>query len=529
MATMHPANLDRVDFTAPSEYEVYIGLSNALPEKCHVFYSVRWAQVDENGNQSGEGDFVVVDPDYGFLIIEVKGGTKIEHHERVWILWSGSTSRTLNKSPYDQAAGSMWAYIERYRKKYNEDLSGTFGYAVMFPHFDVPSDLCLDMTALNTITLKDMNHLKQKVRQIFIANRGSRNTWLSAETFRRLLNLFEGEPFVKASSSAICRMSLSELQSISRTQSACLDMLCNYPQALIIGSAGTGKTFMAIKKATECATKGLRTLYVCFNRLVNQYVSEELRDTGVICCTFHGLVLKILGVMKYNSLTSNIRLPGVLQAVTESATTQFDAIIVDEAQDFFEEWAFTIRSLLQDEKRDCLYVFYDEEQNIYQRDFGEAFMIDCPPFVLKYNLRNTKNIWEWLVSETGLGRDSISNQVNGVPPKVIAAKNPSLAINEIQRLVQNAMKDGLTADSIVILSDQKKENSTLAGIDSLGKCKLCDYTADDHHDAIVFYTVQAYKGMESDIVICLLSKSCSSEIRYVAYSRAKCLLYVIEY
>lgn len=79
---------------------------------------------------------------------------------------------------------------------------------------------------------------------------------------------------------------------------------------------------------------------------------------------------------------------------------RYDAIIVDEAQDFHEEWALTIRTLLKDDQESLLYVFYDEEQNIFQRDFGEAFLINNPPFLLRRNLRNTENIWAFVVAET---------------------------------------------------------------------------------------------------------------------------------
>lgn len=73
---------------------------------------------------------------------------------------------------------------------------------------------------------------------------------------------------------------------------------------------------------------------------------------------------------------------------------QYDCIIVDEAQDFNEEWAYCVKLLLKDQKQSYLYVFYDENQNIFKRNFGNAFMIDYPPFILTENIRNTAGIYK---------------------------------------------------------------------------------------------------------------------------------------
>ena len=57
------------------------------------------------------------------------------------------------------------------------------------------------------------------------------------------------------------------------------------------------------------------------------------------------------------------------------------------------------------------YVFYDEEQNIFQRNFGEAFLIPGEPYLLRRNLRNTKNIWDFVIADTELGSCSYSTQI----------------------------------------------------------------------------------------------------------------------
>ena len=61
--------------------------------------------------------------------------------------------------------------------------------------------------------------------------------------------------------------------------------------------------------------------------------------------------------MEFNHLASTIDLQGVLEKVSLCSPKRYDAIIVDEAQDFHEEWALTIRTLLKDDQESLLYVF----------------------------------------------------------------------------------------------------------------------------------------------------------------------------
>lgn len=64
---------------------------------------------------------------------------------------------------------------------------------------------------------------------------------------------------------------------------------------------------------------------------------------------------------------------------------QYDAIFVDEAQDFSEEDAFNLKLFLKDEKQSRLGVFYDDVQKVRAETFGDAFMIEIPPFLHQRN------------------------------------------------------------------------------------------------------------------------------------------------
>ena len=85
MAVMHPVDIENYDYT-PTEKELYYALKEQLPDKYQVFYSVRWFETVENKRIDSESDFLVFDPSFGFITIEVKGGTGITVNDGKWTL-----------------------------------------------------------------------------------------------------------------------------------------------------------------------------------------------------------------------------------------------------------------------------------------------------------------------------------------------------------------------------------------------------------------------------------------------------------
>jgi len=71
----------------------------------------------------------------------------------------------------------------------------------------------------------------------------------------------------------------------------------------------------------------------------------------------------------------------LLEAVIERGG-QYDAIIVDEGQDF-QEPGGTLFSLLYDQETGIFYIFFDSNQNIYHRHKALEQFIDVAPSPLQ--------------------------------------------------------------------------------------------------------------------------------------------------
>ena len=96
-------------------------------------------------------------------------------------------------------------------------------------------------------------------------------------------------------------------------------------------------------------------------------------------------------------------------------------------------------------------------------------------------------------------------------------------------------KEGVSPEKIVILSNQRLDQSVLNGVSYIGGHPLTSLT-EMMPGGVIFATVEDFKGLESDIVI-FINHTYKDEartkdvraIQYTALTRARFYLYVIDY
>ena len=128
MAKMYPAQIPEF-YHAYSEVKFFNACKEQLSDKYHVFYSVRWYSTSNGVREDSECDFLIFNPDYGFLCVEVKGGTGIRVDDGVWYLIDHDEERKLKRSPYEQAEQSMRFFKKYYEEEVEAQFSGVYGYS----------------------------------------------------------------------------------------------------------------------------------------------------------------------------------------------------------------------------------------------------------------------------------------------------------------------------------------------------------------------------------------------------------------
>ena len=544
MAVMHPVDIENYDYT-PTEKEMYYALKEQLPDKYQVFYSVRWFETVDNKRIDSESDFLIFDPSFGFIALEVKGGTGITVIDGKWTLLeeyssSNSSSRDLKCSPYEQAEKSMWHFRNYFVSEFNQNYNGVYGFAVAFPRYVISSQLAQDAPPETTIDLNDMTFLRDKVNQIFHYWKNKRNITIpfSAEQRNRFLTAINKQISMSAAAGALISIKEKEFSKIDFVQDSILDCLRNYRQVQIVGGAGTGKTFIGIRKAIRDVLDEKKVLFICCNEELAVFVKSRLSQYPKInVFTYAELMRNLLGEL-YDELPTNTDGNKSCFEYMDDvpAEKKYDSIIVDEAQDFDIDMGLAIRSLLLDDSTSSLYVFYDKNQNIFQMDFENAFAIDAPPYVLRYNIRNTGSIYQCAVERTNLGYDTVANNIIGVHPEIHNYTKPSQAVKELSLIVNRLVqKEYVPVESIVIVSDTSYEKSILSGETRIGAYNLVfKHYKDVGGDEICFKTAEEFKGLESNVVIYLTheftnlpSSTIDNRKEYVAITRARYYLYVL--
>lgn len=557
MAIMVPDNITYYNFTE-SEKVVYNALKT-LDDNYTVFYSVPWQEKTNAGNFkfNGECDFIIENKNIGFISLEVKGGINLKIDDRDWFLYLsnrekndgddyGSTDnqyvRKLKRSPIQQAEKSMFYFLDLFNDTYRHKFSGIFGHAVCFPNFLMPNNLGPNGPKEIIIDTSSIKNIKQKIEDIFSYYAGDRNRNYKMQDHSDFINLISLKRQYMITKGSIIRNKSEIFETINHAQDLYLSMIREYKKACINGGAGTGKTFCAIKKALEFSAKNKKTLFLSFNKLlaehINLYFFSDLEN--ITCLNFHEFIKLIIGKTEFSKLFS--RTSGKLSGITKEIKKdiyripKYDAVIIDEGQDFDSEWYRSIQMFMKNAEEAFLYVFYDKNQDIFSGGLNRfTEILQQPPFHLVENLRNCSAIQKWTTNQTNLGKDVIPNQIEGIKPIVYEASDKEQVENTLKSILKNLTENELIeSNQIIIISDRTHENCILKSKQTIGTFKLaqnpiqCDLST----KTIRFHTVQSFKGLESDVVIYMQHNNNSSKennmLNYVAYSRARFILYLIK-
>lgn len=533
MAEMIP-NLDPKTIENNGE-RLFYSYASLLPHPYTVLYSFKFPDFLHDGKHDiiREADFVIVHPQMGFLVVEVKQGD-IRYHQGEWLEFKNGDYSRMHKDPLQQAENSMHAirnlYCEKRKRGY---FPLKIRYALAFPECcklsgDLPPNLREDSVFL----FPDLEHLNAKITALFDQQSDA------YEETRYLIDKILAPSFsVFAKLEDKFRILDKTSQLIlTEEQARILEETELDQRKIFLGAAGTGKTYLAREKALRAKQQGKRVLLTCYNRNLTR-LFEPLRTHGIVVGNFHDVLIRLLN--EYNIAVTLPEDPhahdgffrkllpetGFDYFTSAPDSEKFDCIIVDEGQDFQAEWYDVLESMLRPKGE--FYIFADPNQNLFGADPSTLHNFTLSKQKLSINLRNVDTINQWL--GTYLSTPPKSKLTGGFAVQTFAWRQPheekSLIKDEIGRLVSQ----GVSPYRITILSPNKKEKSCLAGADKIGQWSLTSF-AEPKPGAITFATIRSFKGLEADIVFLIGLKNdplvCGPMDIYVGASRARFLLYV---
>ena len=397
MATMIPSDIQT--FTTPGERTFYHFLQTyAKPDDRYI----AWYQPDIAGH---EPDFILYAQDVGLIIFEVKDWAldKIIAADPQFFTLYIEGKEELRKNPLQQIRDYFGSVMDKIKKdghlvsknaRTYGQVKVTVNSGIVFRninkheyeqkglHLVIPSEriffwddlhpqspICEDITghcfreALArmltvkprfSITGKELNHLRQLIFpmvRINLPDRDSQNK--RSDTARRMKLLDHHQ------------------ESIARKYDG--------GHRIFTGPSGSGKTIILVSRAAilKQYNPAIRNiLFLCYNITLVNYIRRLLADkhvplgeNGVEVCHFFQLCANITGedipYEKADSEYYDMIIQETLGKLS-SCNIQYDAILVDEGQDFSDEMLKIVIALLNP-KTDHLAIALDDNQNIYQR------------------------------------------------------------------------------------------------------------------------------------------------------------------
>jgi superfamily I DNA and RNA helicase len=324
------------------------------------------------------------------------------------------------------------------------------------------------------------------------------------------------------------------IEELTQQQFKILNILRYQRRAAIIGGAGTGKTLLAIEKATQLAESGMRVLFLCYNKNLATWIKNRLHHDNINAFTFHAFVGHIInkarlpGVNFRNQQDFSQQAPdllvdaaGILHAPDADPELLYDAIIVDEAQDFEDTWWIGLLDMLKDPETGVFYVFFDDNQRIFTQI--SQVPMDGAPLYLDKNLRNTQHIHERL-RPYSQDTDMRCIGPQGRPVEIIAAESSQDERRELQRVLHRLVnEEGIRAEDIVVLTPAGEKRSQWVKDDQLGNFIITWDLNTEMPMAARVCTIHSYKGLESAVVILTelhaLHEEIANQLLYVGLSR----------
>ena len=542
MAVMYPADPEYHRPDSQAEKKLYPILAK-LPDDWHVFCNRSWHVPPRRGRPPApaEADFLLAHPARGILVLEVKGGEiRYDPATDIWTSTGRSGTHPLKQSPFGQ--------VERIKYRLRDMLAATgareieypLGEALAFPDTNVrdgtlPPGLLPDRV-FDRDDLRDIERSVVRACELFGLH--DKEASFGRRGIKTLTGAVAGAIEISRPVGFDIEATERELIRLTEEQYDILDNLSLTPRVCVLGGAGTGKTLLAMEQARRLARQGHRVLITCFNKGLGGYMRRELEgEIKVEAIHFHGLcrtwaaeagMESDRGKGESEADYYERRLPSLLPEAAAELERSFDAILVDEAQDFMPDWLAALQLLLTSEETGVCFLFADANQAIYQRDFRppDGFF----PIQLTKNLRNTRSIHRLLTDH--FAENSTPKGPEGVAVELVTWSAASPLEKALSRLLSKYVNDGVGASSITVLTGRSRHSSRLARFrekEALGKFHLVPVPTRPNEVRIA--SVHEFKGLEDSVVIlCEFEDLYPEKVRelwYTGLSRARAALVVV--
>jgi DNA polymerase III delta prime subunit len=503
---------------------------------------------------AGEADFVVIAPALGVLCLEVKACHSLQRRDGLW--YYGHDPHGDPRGPFKQSAQAMHSLRQQVVQAEPALSRVPFWSAVAFPfiEFKAASDEWHPWQVIDAPRFR-----RQPLASLIAGILRSARAFLSAQSAAAWFSEADRfpNPQQAAAIARILRPSFefsekapdrrarqqAEILRYTEEQFAALDTMAHNERVLFTGPAGTGKTVLALEEARRAANAGKKVLFVCYNRLLGRWLSQQpaVQCSNVWAGTFHQYLLGLANIAPPTEPVGSFWNSELPEAAAEKLlsghadASAFDNIIADEVQDLLsEQYLDVIDLVLQGGLAGGQWrMFGDfERQMLYGQDRDQAdelLRARLGSFArgsLRVNCRNTPRVatLSHLLGRLTPNYSRILRPDDRIEPLISYYATPSQQRREVARTLERLFRESYSGEDIVVLSPKAGPRCAAAGISEKPWCdQLASFDAASAGQ-IRYTTIQSFKGLDAPAIVVTdiehVGGDIFSSLFYVATTRA---------
>ena len=472
-----------------------------------------------------EIDIAVVLAGAGIVVVEVKGST-VRCEDGQW--WIERRGREEVIHPVTQAREAQYALREWV------DLDPRWGsrghvrwaHAVVLPYTEVDDGFAMpDAQRWQVAGRDDLPQLGSFLRDIVLRQQNDKRL-LTLDDVHALIDVLGGRGLPQRDLIGGAAEREDEVERLSAQQAVILNAAALLHRVEVRGGAGSGKTWLAVEQARRLARQGQRVALTCYSRGLAAWLERRVetfprKERPAYVGTFHHLGVT-WGAPEGSDDDSEFWETELPSRMVDLGARQpfgqlFDALVIDEAQDFADLWWPAATSALRDAEDGGLYVFSDEGQRVFSRYGGPP--AGLVPLVLDQNLRNTRQIGESFSTLAPI-RMRLGS-VDGPDVRFLECSAGD-ALDAADDQVDMLLDDGWRPEDVALLTTGSRHPEQRARQEA-GPAAYWDTFWD--RDQVFYGHVLGFKGLERPAVVLALNEDepleRSRERLYVGLSRAR--------
>lgn len=459
MAHIHPTGWQEMSVTgtAAREIETLSYLDARLAHAPYrIYHGVHWTNVENGFSAYGEIDFIIVAPNGRVLLIEQKSGFLTETPDGLVKNFEGKPRKV---------ASHIMRSIRGLKERFGGELS--IDYLLYCPDYIVRDPHLAGLDPRHIIDASAKDSLAKIIGEILPVDDSK-----PGEQFEKVTRFLGNILSVRPDPSSMIGNAAQMVTRLSGGLAIWARRLEFSPFRLrVIGTAGSGKTQLALAEYTAAIEAGLSPLYVCYNRPLADHISRLVPAGGQVA-TFHMLsddFLRSQGeTPDYGARNVWEDIEAKMAKSDLPPSWKYDVLIVDEGQDFSVAWRDILLRMLKPEGRAIW--LEDPNQNLYGRD-----PVPLPGWIKLHsdtNFRSPRQIVDMLAS------------IGAVHPPVEAGSpfkgadieellypegDTEAMLAQTRRAVTICLGAGFARHDIAIASFRGREKSAILNLDKLSE------------------------------------------------------------